>query len=156
MVQLDRVALDPDLQAAGAWHDYRGTGWRVRIRHSASPEVRRRLRELEIDPADFAEWATSPIGDLSADQRSRLCDGISHALISGWENLQDADGSEIEWSEAKAVELLGREDLRQWLLWVLERSFASGAYSRAAAAEDRGKPSAGSSGTSSSPPSGGS
>lgn len=105
------TAFGQDVEKAenGVWVDL-GEGCRVKVARSGSARSERMLKKLTAPHQRAIQMGSIPdalLERLNAEHTSK-------AILLDWEGLQDADGTEIPFSQAKAFEILSNPEYRDF------------------------------------------
>lgn len=126
MASIRSIKTDSERESTGVVLTYPGTDVKCRIARSDNPEFVRARRRLRQEASDAFE----DDGDLlEAKARDIIAPIVAEHVLLGWENLTDDQGNPIEYSVAKATELLRDRELRDWYGWIL-KSAANPAHFR--------------------------
>lgn len=100
-MRLNRFETDKEKEAKGVWVDA-GEGLRILVARLGNSEYQRHLQKLGRPHVQRIRNGSINI-DIADDISRRA---VARHILLGWENLQDNDGSDIEYSEDKAFEIL--------------------------------------------------
>lgn len=108
-------ATDETKENEGTWVEF-GAGLRVKV---ASTENREYTRFMLENGAGSLLSRTGRLRSIDLDKiENTLCIGISKHILFGWEGLEDAEGEEVKYSPARALEYLKK--YRKFRVGILE------------------------------------
>ncbi len=100
-MKFSKFKTNEDKETEGVWIDF-GEGLRLLIARSGNVKYRRTLARL-TKPHQHAFKSKTIEASVVEDITLKA---VAKHILLGWENLQDDDGKDIEYSQSKAEELL--------------------------------------------------
>lgn len=123
MAKLSEIQTDAKLEAAGVWIPYM-EDIELLIGSTSNPKFEAMQRRLAKPYRRQIRDETIP--DPKADELVNKA--AARYLLLGWRNLQDEKGKELEYSEAKAFQLLSDRRLRHLRRFVLDMAREEGHF----------------------------
>ena len=108
MAKLSALRLDKELASFGVWIPY-VLDVEFLVARAGSSEFDARVRELslqEMEGTTFKDFEALP----EEVQKRIVCRAFSEYVFLGWKNLENDDGSPMEWSPEAAFDILMGED----------------------------------------------
>lgn len=137
MPRLSYILQDQAFAKRGAWETFHTADGplRLRIASSATIEFEAALRD-ELRPSVERAGGEVPSDDVAELATRRA---LARACLTGWEDMRDDDGTLIEFSVERAVELLSRPGAEALAIFVQRKASIASRFTVAAAEADAGK-----------------
>lgn len=136
-MELDFIKQDLELEQGGVWVSYAGTDFECRIARIGNPDFESKARELRQQAKIQMLIDGKTDEKTAADQLKTLLPIVADHILLDWRGLT-SKGEPVPYSKEKAVELLGRRDLRDWYIWILAVANDAERFRRASTEEDLG------------------
>lgn len=102
MTKLSSFRIDPELERDGKWFTYEGEV-RFLIARIGNPRYSEYVRERAAE-GEVASDGTIDVNSTEWDRVHR--EAMGHAVLLGWEGLEEDDGSPLEYSPERSAALL--------------------------------------------------
>lgn len=125
MVKLSGLRIDADKANNGVWHDWRGVRWL--IARMGNPAYQEKL-EQEMEPILHVIAANE--GKKCDERDNAIMVAAAHGLLLDWEQLEDDNGNDLDFSPEAALRIFKDPELRDVYDFVMTRANAQQFYLR--------------------------
>lgn len=117
MAKLNALRADLKKESAGVWERYPNSDVSVLVARLGNPKFEAQARLLRKNARLRRKAEGGEITESEAQQA--IAPAVAQHILLGWKNLEGDDGKPIEYSPARALELLNDPTMHDFYSWIL-------------------------------------